>query len=284
MTGRLPDILIIGAPKAGTTTIARWLADHPQVAMSAPKELEFLDKNFARGLDWYRGQFPEVEPSVRLGEATPTYLFDPHAPTRAATNLPDTRFIAVLREPVSRAWSNYWFFRSLGVERRTWGRAIAAETSHRDAPHPHYLDRGRYADQIARWDAAVGADRLLVLLFDELRADPVGLFSRICRFAGVRDDVVPPSTASVNPTHRPKVPALQWMLRDSGAARRSVGQRLWQWNLQSTERARLDPAQLHRLQALFVADNRRLEERLGRPLPDSWYAPAPSPRMASLRP
>jgi Sulfotransferase domain len=271
VTCRLPDLVIIGAPKAGTTSLAHWLSEHPQVAMSSTKELEFLDENYHRGLEWYRRQLPDVHGDAVVGEATPTYLADHRAPIRAAEALPQTRFVAILREPVARAWSSYWFFRALGVERRSWRRALAAEASGRAHERADYMARGRYADQIARWDAAVGRDRLLLLLFDDLRADPVGVFAEICRFAGVRDDVVPASTASVNQTPRPRAPMLQWALRATRTSFHEPGRRLWEWNLRSGRRPVLDRAEARALQAEFLDDNRRLERRLGRPLPASWY-------------
>lgn len=257
---RLPDLVVVGAPKAGTTTLAAWLAEHPQVAVSATKELEFLDVHFDRGLDWYRAQLPTAGPGTVVAEATPTYLAHPLAPARAADVLPDTRFVAVLREPVARAWSQYWFFRMLGVERRSWA-----------ASQEWHLGIGRYPEQLARWDAAVGRDRLLLLLFDDLQADPAALFAQVCRFAGVRDDVLPVSTAAVNPTQRPRSGALQWALRDSGAGRTRLGRRAFLWNAAGGPPPVLDAAEAARLRAGLAEERAALEERLERPLPASWH-------------
>lgn len=268
MVGRLPDLVVIGAPKAGTTSLARWLADHPDVRMSATKELEFFDLYFDRGLDWYAEQLPPGGPGLVVGEATPTYLGHPLAPARAARSVPEARFVAVLREPVSRAWSNYWFFCQLGLERRSWEAAVRAER--RDGG-PDYLGRGRYAEQIARWDAVVGPDRLLLLLFDDLVADPVGVFGRVCRFAGVRDDVAPPSTRSVNPTSRPRSRSLQYALHRSGLSRRTrPGHALWSWNASGGRPPALPPDIAAALRRWYAADNAALAERLGAPLPAAW--------------
>lgn len=266
---RLPDLVVVGAPKAGTTTLAAWLAAHPQVAVSATKELEFLDRNWHRGLDWYRAQLPDAAPDQLVAEATPAYLSAPGAAERAAQLLPDARFVAVLREPVARAWSNWCFFRWLGVERRSWPAALRAERQGRSAAG--YLRLGRYAEQLAAWDAAVGRDRLLVRLFDDLQADPVGLFGEVCRFAGVRDDVVPTSTGAVNPTGRPRSGTAQWALVASRLARTRPGRRVFDWNAAGGRPPRLEPDEAARLRAEFAEDNRRLEQRLGRALPASWY-------------
>lgn len=269
--GHLPDVVVIGAPKAGTTSLAQWLSAHPDVRMSATKELEFFDRNFDRGLAWYRDQLPRAGPGIVVGEATPTYLGHPSAPARAADVLPAGRYVAILREPVSRAWSNYWFFCQLGVEGRSWDAALRAER--RRPGSVDYLARGRYAEQLARWDAVVDADRLLVLLFDDLVADPAGVFSRVCRFAGVRDDVLPPSTESVNPTSRPRSRRLQHALYASGLSRRTaLGRRLWDWNAQGGRPPPLPTAEAAALRASFAEANEALAARLGRTLPAAWQA------------
>lgn len=268
MVGRLPDLVVIGAPKAGTTSLARWLSDHPDVRMSATKELEFFDLYFDRGLDWYAEQLPPGGPGLVVGEATPTYLGHPLAPTRAAQSLPAARFVAVLREPVSRAWSNYWFFCQLGLERRSWASAVRAERKGRG---PDYLGRGRYAEQVARWDAVVDPDRLLLLLFDDLVADPAGVFARVCRFAGVRDDVPPTSTRSVNPTSRPRSRHLQYALHATGLSRRSgPGRALWSWNARGGRPPTLPREAAAELRQRYAADNAALADRLGTALPAAW--------------
>lgn len=267
--GQLPDLVVIGAPKAGTTSLARWLSGHPDVRMSATKELEFFDRYFARGVGWYRDQLPSGGPGTVVAEATPTYLGHPLAPARAAATLPSARYVAILREPVGRAWSNYWFFCQLGVERRSWEAALRAER--RGQGPVDYLTRGRYAEQLARWDAVVDRDRLLVLLFDDLVADPAGVFAQVCRFAGVRDDVRPPSTRSVNPTSRPRSRRLQHALHVSGTSRRTeLGRRAWAWNARGGRPPELPPAEAADLRRSFAGCNAALAERLGRALPDTW--------------
>jgi hypothetical protein len=239
--------------------------------MSATKELSFFDEHFELGIDWYRSQLPAGGPGIVVGEATPTYLGEPLAPARVAATIPDAKFIAVLREPVSRAWSNFWFFCQLGVERRSWDAALRAERNGGDKTG--YLSRGRYAEQLARWDDAVAADRLLVLLFDDLLADPAQAFSRVCRFAGVRDDAAPSSTESVNPTSRPRSRQLQYLLHSSGIPQRSaLGRRVWRWNASGGPPPKLDGRQAADLRRSFAESNAALVKRIGRSLPVSWEA------------
>jgi len=182
-----------------------------------------------------------------------------------AATLPQARFVALLREPVSRAWSSYWFFRQLGLERRRWEDVVAHEVP--DDP-VGYLWRGRYAGQLARWDAAVGAERLHVALFDDLVAEPVATYAAVCRFAGL-EPLEPAGTGPVNPTRLPRSARLQRLLVSPAAG--AVRRRLYAWNAQGKPVPRLDPDQHRALKATFRADNERLEQRLGRPLPASWW-------------
>ena len=105
MPARLPDLVVIGAPRSGTTTLSHWLRAHPGVAFSHRKEVEFFDLFHDRGLPWYLSQFPEDPGSRCVVEATPTYLSEPGVDQRVAAALPEDRFVAILREPVARAWS-----------------------------------------------------------------------------------------------------------------------------------------------------------------------------------
>src|SRR5947209_1159841 len=133
----LPDFLIIGAQKAGTTSLYRYLAAHPDIVASTRKEVHFFDINFWRGEWWYRSLFPlrrrlQRRPPLRnrpaiTGEASPYYLFHPFAPERAAQLLPDAKLIVLLRDPVERAWSHYRHEVANGRETMTFPDALAAE-------------------------------------------------------------------------------------------------------------------------------------------------------------
>ncbi|MDP9183395.1 MAG: sulfotransferase [Actinomycetota bacterium] len=270
MTARLPDLVIVGAPKAGTTTLAHWLRNHPGVAVSRKKELEYFDRYYDRGPSWYLEQLPQ-DPGDRLVvEATPTYLSEPGVAERVARDLPEARFVAVLREPVARAWSNYSFFRQLGLDRRSWTRAIEQSSDAPSAQDPlGYLWRGRYAEQLARWDGLLGPDRLLPILFDDLIADPQGEFDRICTFAGIGSAPLK-DRESVNTTRRPRSARLQLALAKPQAGR--LRRRLYAWNAQGRPVPALDPRDETVLRARFAASNDALAERLGRSLPPSWSA------------
>jgi hypothetical protein len=172
--GRLPEFLIIGGQRCGTTSLYRYLAGHPSVRTATGKELQFLSLHHGRGLRWYRGHFPVRPPGVLSFEASPYYLFDPDVPARAAALLPDARFIALLRDPADRAYSHYRHSRGYGVEPLSFADALDAEPArlatggHTARRRYSYVARGRYAEQLSRWFGAVGRDRVLVVRTEQL--------------------------------------------------------------------------------------------------------------------
>lgn len=180
-----PDFIIIGAQRAGTTSLYRFLMGHPRATAARLKELHYFDKLYRRGHRWYRSNFPLRRAGQVTGEATPYMLFHPLCPGRSAADLPaTTRFIALLRDPVQRALSHYWLNVNRGVESESFADAMAAEAERLAGTEDvvrrgensfnhqtySYAARGRYAEQLARWFEAVGRDRVLVLQSETLFA------------------------------------------------------------------------------------------------------------------
>jgi hypothetical protein len=273
MGARLPDLVVVGAPRSGTTTLTHWLRQHPGVAFSSRKEVEFFDLYYDQGLEWYASQLPGAPGSRVVVEATPSYLSDRHAPDRIAVALPSSRFVVVLREPVARAWSQYWFFVQLGLEKRPWEQAVREE---RPGEGPGYLWRGRYGEQLARWDSLMGRDRTLVLLLDDLVADPDAALRAVCSFAGL-PSVPAPSREAVNAARLPRSARLQRLLQrtDPGPLRR----RVFHWNGQGRPVPVLPVEERLRWAPEFTDDLAELERRMGRPLPSGWRTPASLPPL-----
>lgn len=183
--GRLPTVLLAGVPKAGTSALARGLADRPDVYLPADKEVHFFDEHRARGLDWYRSQFPVDDGVPVVMDASPTYALRDDWFDDAMSTLPDARVVLLLRHPVQRLWSAYWYLRSLGMEPRSLERAVAEELAGRsDLPYTH-VAAGEYPAILDRVARAGAEDRTLVLLHDDLVADPAGTHDRVCRFLGL---------------------------------------------------------------------------------------------------
>lgn len=198
----LPGFLIIGAQKAGTTSLHAYLCEHPSVLPPATKEVHFFDHEFHRGPAWYRAHFKRATvPGVLSGEATPYYLFHPLAPARAGEVLPDCRLIVVLRNPIDRAFSHHNHERALGFESLDFEEAIAAEPGrlagevermldddhYRSFAHQHhsYVSRGYYAEQLERWLERFGSERVLVLSAEELFAEPARVVGEAQEFLGL---------------------------------------------------------------------------------------------------
>jgi hypothetical protein len=183
----MPDFVIIGAQRAGTTSLYEWICAQDKVVPAHRKEVHYFDFYYARGTNWYRSWFPVDKPGQVTGEASPYMLFHDLSPQRAAKDLPaTTRFIALLREPVDRAVSHYWHERKAGHEKESFERAIDLEPSRmrgaeeailagkRNYEHQHhsYASRGEYAGQLRRWFDAVGRDRVLVLETEQVTKSP----------------------------------------------------------------------------------------------------------------
>ena len=196
----LPDFLILGAQKAGTTALYAYLRWHPQITGPSFKEVSFFDRHYAKGERWYRAHMPVRRRSL-VGEASPSYLFHPLAPERVAGMLPGARLIALLRNPVDRAFSHYQHEVALGREPLSFEDAVDREDERmqselermlRDPSYFSlawwnytYIARGRYAEQLERWFAAFPREQLLVLFTEELSADTAATYRRVLYFLGV---------------------------------------------------------------------------------------------------
>jgi hypothetical protein len=197
----LPDFLILGAQKAGTTALYAYLRWHPAITGPSWKEVSYFDRHYRRGPSWYRGNFPVQARGRLVGEASPGYVFHPLAPERVKATVPDAKLIVLLRDPVARAHSHYHHETLLGREPLSFQEAVEAEPERtrgeeermvRDPAYFSqtwwdytYLARGRYAEQLERWFAAFPREQLLVLLTDELAADPGGTYRRVLEFLEV---------------------------------------------------------------------------------------------------
>ena len=196
----LPDFLILGAQKAGTTALYAYLRWHPQITGPSFKEVSFFDRHYAKGERWYRAHMPVRRRSL-VGEASPSYLFHPLAPERVAGMLPGARLITLLRNPVDRAFSHYQHEVALGREPLSFGDAVDREDERmqgelermlRDPSYFSlawwnytYVARGRYTEQLERWFAAFPREQLLVLFTEELSADTAATYRRVLDFLGV---------------------------------------------------------------------------------------------------
>jgi hypothetical protein len=198
-----PAVIVAGAQRSGTTTLFRLLSEHPQmVRPTAVKGTGYFDDGYRHGPRWYRAHFPLRRPGRRSFECSGYYLFHPLAAERIARDLPDAHVVVLVRDPVARAHSAYRHESARGFEHldfatavalepartRAEGERLAREPGHVSFAHRHhaYLQRGEYADQIARFVAALGPGQVHVVDADALFADPVGEWVDLQRSLGLR--------------------------------------------------------------------------------------------------
>jgi hypothetical protein len=194
MTGPLPSFLVIGAMKAGTTSIHHYLGEHPDLFLPAVKELNYFrdDTRHRRGIGWYRSQFAAAAPGQVCGEVSPDYTKHPHhqgAPERIAALLPDVKLIYFLRHPVVRMQSMYIHQRAAGRETRPADVALIED--------PHYLQVSCYYMQLERYLRHFNPDQILLCSSERLSADREALMSEVHQFIGVGP-------------HAPATPGKQW--------------------------------------------------------------------------
>lgn len=197
----LPDAVILGAQKSGTSSLHEYLTQHPGVIAPLRKEVHYFDVNLARGDAWYRAHFGRVgEPGLNL-DSSPYYLFHPAVPQRLHALLPEAKLIVLLRDPVRRAYSHYWHERDKGREKLEFEDAIDAEPGRIEAAHARladgtlefsrehqhfsYLARGRYAEQLERWFAVFPRERFHVVRFEDLAREPLEALNATLAFLGL---------------------------------------------------------------------------------------------------
>lgn len=206
----LPDFLIIGTQKGGTTSLYNYLQTHPSIASAARKEVHFFDRrgNLDKGLTWYRGHFPTraekyfaqylCGQAFLTGEATPEYLFLPHIPKMVVRVLPQVKLIVLLRNPVDRAYSQYQHAVVQGHETHSFEEAINYQEARiarerakilQDKDYERYtymqhcyLMRSIYVDQFQRWMSLFPREQFLILKSEEFYADPAITLKQVLDF------------------------------------------------------------------------------------------------------
>lgn len=180
---QLPDFFYAGPPRTGSTWLDRVLRGHAGLPRRV-KETRFFTSNYDLGLGWYRSHFAGLPAGQPLGEIT-TYFDHAQVRERIKLHIPRCRIICTLRDPVDRIWSHYCQLRHEGwVGRRTLAEALAAHEKWSDGPG-NMLGLNRYVYHVQEWQRHFGEDRVLVVVFDDLEADPQGFLDTICSFIGL---------------------------------------------------------------------------------------------------
>ncbi|MCH9808039.1 MAG: sulfotransferase domain-containing protein [Alphaproteobacteria bacterium] len=231
---RIANLFCVGAQKAGTSTLANILADHRDIFMPAGKEVHYFDNHelFARGHSWYEQQFSDASGERYIADFTPDYLHLDYAPQRLLETCGrDVKLLISLRQPVSRAFSQFHFYRQLGVEPRDDFQAVLAEDIlQSDAGRfnswhdpAHYITRSRYFDGVNAYQQLFGRGNVLVVLFERLidEESRAAELSRIYDFLDL-DPVIPRVVAHSNETATPRNQALVGWLQNSQSIKSAI--------------------------------------------------------------
>ena len=222
-----PNFLIIGAAKAGTTSLYRYLQQHPDVFLSTPKEPRFfaleghpldfqgpiqvINRTSITRWEDYQALFTEGSGKKAIGEASTVYLYEPSAAERIEHYLGQPKLIVVLRNPVSRAYSSYLHLVRDGQETLSFEAALEAENqriSDKWPPLWHYQNRGFYAQQLQRYFDRFDPAQIKICLFEDLVANPLGLMQELFEFLEIDPKFEPDVSKRAN---RSGVPKLRWL-------------------------------------------------------------------------
>lgn len=297
----LPNFLVIGAGRSGTTSLHRWLGQHPDVFVSGEKSPNFFVSHEplppregprlrAMARQWvsdpgeYAALFDGARVEKAVGEVSPVYLQATSAPQRIRAALPDVRLVAILREPVSRAHAHFLGRRRDGLETRADFAAVVREELSGPLPDAvafgHYLGCGRYHHFLRGYFDHFPRERIRIYLFEDLMADPAALMADLYGFLGVDPGFVPDTGRRHGRTGVVSNPVARAVWTASVGVRTAL--RPWVPRairdlaapifLRRLERPPLDPELRERLREVFREDVERLEALIGRDL-SRWLDP-----------
>jgi hypothetical protein len=294
---RLPDFIGIGAQRAGSTTLAEMLDRQPNVVVSDPKETHFFDNRdgmYDEGLEWYSRHFSNTPRDSVCGEFTPRYMFVNGVAERVREVVPDVRLIAILRDPVARAWSHYWFNVRRGWEPKSFEHALDAEEKRSAIAEWErvvygYEARGHYVEQLRHYEQVFSREQLCVVFLEELGAAPEETLQTVLGHLGLHGTAVdlggavPERNAGVRPRSRRLHVATtrmrRWSAGKGGAVQAAVrlgtapGRRL---NRANGGLPSMTAATRSRLRKGYAESDAALAAWLGRPLPWAEKAAAES--------
>ena len=199
----LPHFIIIGGMKCGTTALYNYLGQHPQVSTAFRKEIHFFDNQYTRGIEWYRRFSPLESETWRsvTGEASPYYMFHPSSARRIRKDVPGAKIIALLRDPVDRAFSHYQHTKRKGYETLSFQEAVKQEKERIEgeeyrvdnddsySSHAHqaysYVSRGVYWKQLKRYYNHFEKSSILVVKSEDLLFHPQNTFNEVTDFLGL---------------------------------------------------------------------------------------------------
>lgn len=304
----MPNFLIIGAPKAGTSAIYYYLNQHPEIYMSPVKEPHFFalegqsidfqgpgDKERYRDavtrVEDYRKLFDGVSDEIAIGEASTTYLSSPQAPFRIQHHIPDAKLIALLRNPADAAYACFLHLVRDGDEPLTdFARALQAEPQRIQQNWEgiwHYKNRSFYSPQIQRYLQVFDRNQLKIYPYDRFKQNPTGILQDIFQFLEVDDKFIPDMSERYNVSGMPQNSTLNKLMVKPNPIkstinqmlpkeiRRGISNRLKQWNFRGYKKPPMPPEIRQQLLREYREDILKLQELIHHDL-SHWLEPIES--------
>lgn len=212
-----PTVIGIGAQKCASSWVHAICGTHPEISTSEPKEVDFFSYYFDHGYLWYETHFEEQAGAKAYFESSPSYFYDPRSPERAYTYDSDLKILAMLRDPIKRAFSNH-------LHEIVWGHIPPCTFEEGMRVNPVYVDQGRYTTHLQRWFDVFPRDQIKVVIAEDVAKDPYKYAAEIFDFMGVDPDFTSPVFGERrNESDRPRIPILRSALRYGGDLMRRHG-------------------------------------------------------------
>jgi len=184
----LPNLVGCGAGKSGTTSLYYYLSQHPQIFMTPTKEVNYFTTNFHKGENWYRDKFRGYARETVIGEFSPSYMLDPAVPARIAELIPRANLLFIFRNPIERAYSNYWFSLNIGAQDpgETFPDAIRSTAGYQE-----YVAYGYYYEFLLRFLKYFDRKQIHVMITEDLKKEPMVQMLSCYKYLGVDTSFVP---------------------------------------------------------------------------------------------
>lgn len=295
----LPNFLIVGAQKAGTTSVFKYLSQHPDIYSPFCKEPHYFSNapfpNLAKNDEEYENLFQNASHEKAIGEASVSYLIDPQAPIKIKKLIPEVKIIILLREPVERSYSQWWHMYQLGHEKHTFEKALKIEQERINSKHFQkkvkvysgffsYFQSSMYYNYVNRYINTFGKENVRIYIFEEFIKNLPKLCNELFRFLNVDPEFIPDFKV-YNKSRSPKLRSLQIFLTKPppflkiifDSLPRMLKEKIFNalkmiyWkNMRETKRPTLNPLLRKSLHNKFITDIHKLEELVKKDL-SAWY-------------
>ncbi|MDD4950730.1 sulfotransferase [Sulfuricurvum sp.] len=286
-----PSFIIVGAPKAGTTSLYHYLSEHPEVFMSEPKEVNFFSREEiveqglyyndfkAKNLDEYKKLFADAENAKAIGEGSVSYLFYPNTPRKIKDILPDVKIIMLLREPVERGYSHYLMDYRLGLVSLSYDEIVNKSTHHKHAHlyYQQYVELGLYYEQVKRYLDLFGSEQVKIYFQEDLRQDTEKIILDLYDFLEIDRSIMPNIEREHNAFSMPKSNFVHrlyssYFIRTifSFIFSDGIKEKIKNTFFETKKKPKLDETLKQQLLEIYRPDIQKLEQLIGRDLSD-WY-------------